>query len=443
VTERLAYDLIILGLGTAGAALARAAARRGLRVFGIDSKPLGEAGARWVNGVPRWCFEAAEIDPPRHPELRAEGEGFHMIAGWGPRRVTVPSAGLLEVDMRALVARLQAEAAAAGATLRGELRATGLVQAGAGWSVALSSGERVEAALVVDAAGLGGCGIVSSHRPDRRDLCVAAQAVHEIADIDAAKAFFAKHNVPVGDAAVFTGVAGGYSIVNVRADISQRAAKDGDAPPTISILTGAIPGRGHTPGTVLLERFLEANPWIGPRIFGGARAIPIGPPAGALFEGGVLRVGDAAGMVFAAHGSGIGLHLLVGADLAAHLAAGRSAEAWQAHFHRRFGGMICASVVFARFSSTIDGALLERLLASGLLSPNLMRAGLLQRPMRPGAGDLPGLLIAGLRSPALVRRLAPTLVQMQRLELHHLRVPDGAAELGRWLEARDRLLGGG
>jgi hypothetical protein len=287
VTERPAYDLINLGLGKAGAALARAAARRGLRVFGIDSKPLGEAGARWVNGVPRWCFEAAEIDPPRHPELRAEGEGFHMIAGWGPRRVTVPSAGLLEVDMRALVARLQAEAAAAGATLRGELRATGLVQAGAGWSVALSSGERVEAALVVDAAGLGGCGLVSSHRPDRRDLCVAAQAVHEIADIDAAKAFFAKHNVPVGDAAVFTGVAGGYSIVNVRADISQRAAKDGDAPPTISILTGAIPGGGHTPGTVLLERFLEANPWIGPRIFGGARAIPIGPPAGALFEGGV------------------------------------------------------------------------------------------------------------------------------------------------------------
>lgn len=433
-------ELLVIGLGTAGAALARAASMRGLRVVGIDSRPLSEAGARWVNGVPRWCFAAAGLEAPSGPELHGEGAGFHMIAGWGPRRLVAPAEGLLEVDMRALVARLQREAALAGATLIGEVRATQLRRVESGWAVTLSTGAELRVAQVVDAAGLGGCGLVPAHRPERRDLCVAAQAVHAIDDMAGCRAFFDAHRVPLGDAAVFTGVAGGFSIVNVRAELSAHHA-EGSAPgPTVSILTGAIPGLGHAAGPALLQRFVAEQPWIGEQRFGGARAIPIGPPAGRLVEEGVLRIGDAAGMVFAAHGSGIGLHLLVGADLAAHLAQGQPVGSYTARFHRRFGGMICASVAFARFSTTIDQPLLERLVDSGLLSPQLFRAGLLQHPMRPGASDLPGLLVSALRSPSLLRRLGPTLVQMQRLELHHLRVPDADPAFSTWLDARDRLL---
>ena len=428
-------DLLVIGLGTAGSALVRAAATAGLKVLGVDSKPLDQTGARWVNGVPRWCFEAAGLAEPAAPERRAEGGGFHMIAGWGPTRLAVPADGLLEVDMRLLSARLLRDAEGAGARLIGGVKALEITPSADPMLVRLSNGEEVSARTVVDAAGLGGCGLVSAHRPERNDLCVAAQAVHAVTDIDAGRAFFAAKGVPVGDAAVFTGISGGYSIVNVRLD-----DHPGAAAPSVSILTGAIPAAGHTPGGTLLDRFVAEQPWIGERLFGGARAIPIGPPLGELVEGGVLRIGDAAGMVFAAHGSGIGLQLLVAADLTQHLAAGRAPRAWQARFHRQFGGMICSAVAFARFSSTIDPALLERLLNSGLLSPNLVRAGLLQHPMRPGALDLPGLLFSAFKSPALLRRLAPTLVQMQRLELHHLRVPAEAGAFARWLAARDRLL---
>ena len=55
------YDVAIIGLGTAGSALAFQCARVGLRVLGVDARTFDEAGARWVNGVPAWTFDAASV----------------------------------------------------------------------------------------------------------------------------------------------------------------------------------------------------------------------------------------------------------------------------------------------------------------------------------------------------------------------------------------------
>ena len=112
--------VVVLGLGTAGAAVAALCARRGLQVTGVDRQPLDATGARWVNGVPAWVFDAVRLDPPRPPEHLGGQEPFHLIAGWDGPRMTLK--GVQDVDMRALTTRLLAQPPVAALLSRAALR---------------------------------------------------------------------------------------------------------------------------------------------------------------------------------------------------------------------------------------------------------------------------------------------------------------------------------
>lgn len=428
-------DLLVIGCGTAGAAVARAAACAGLRVTAVEKRPLHQAGARWLNGVPRAVFAQGGLAEPAGAERAGPGGRFHLIAGMGPTRVTLPAHDLLDVDMRLLVARLQADATAAGASLLGQRAVVEISALDDAAQVRLSDGTQLQAAVVVDASGLGGVGFDPAPQPGAAELCVAAQGVFAVRDAEAAAAFCARHGVAPGETAVFTGVSGGYSIINLRVELEDPEG------PSVALLTGGLPGRGFASGPAMQAKFCEEHPWIGPQRFGGARAIPIGPPLGRLHAGRMLRFGDAAGMVFAVHGSGIGLQLVAAADLAAQLAAGSGLDQWTARFHQRWGGDLCAGVAFARMSAALAPADLRTLFGSGLAPPGLMLRGLLQQPMRAALDELPGLALSALRHPGLVARLAPTLARMQALGLHHRSVPSDAAAFDQWLARRDALLG--
>lgn len=158
-------------------------------------------------------------------------------------------------------------------------------------------------------------------------------------DRQAAEAFFEARGVPVGETLCFTGVAGGYSIVNV--------SLHGDE---LGVLTGSIPHLGLPSGRQLLDRFAAEHPWVGERIFGGNRAIPLTPPHARLAEGPVALLGDSASRIFAAHGSGIGGQLVAAALLARTLAAGGSPEDWGRAWQRQHGGLFAGAALFARFS---------------------------------------------------------------------------------------------
>ncbi|HJL49764.1 MAG TPA: FAD-dependent oxidoreductase, partial [Polyangiaceae bacterium LLY-WYZ-15_(1-7)] len=110
-------DVLIVGAGSTGAAAAAFLAEAGFDVLAVDRRAPREAGARWLNAVPPWCFEEAGLGRPRAPE-RWGGEGEHAsvvaIAGGGPR-VRIEAACTDHVDMRLLVARLQERAERAGA----------------------------------------------------------------------------------------------------------------------------------------------------------------------------------------------------------------------------------------------------------------------------------------------------------------------------------------
>ncbi len=270
----------------------------------------------------------------------------------------------------------------------------------------------VRAQIVVDASGLGGARLLGTPAPHRRDLCAAAQAVHALTDPAGARSFLESHGAAEGETLCFTGIAGGYSILNV--------SVHGDE---VSVLTGSIPADGHMPGRKILETFVDETPWIGARIFGGHRAIPLGRPLDTLVAGSVVAVGDAGRQVFSAHGSGIGAGMIAGRMLADALHETGRPETYERRWMRRYGGLFAAYDAFRRFSQALTGAELERLMASGLLDADSGAAGLAQRWPRPTlrrALRLPGQLV---RVGSLGRRLAEVGARMATLRALYAAYP--------------------
>jgi flavin-dependent dehydrogenase len=428
------FDVAIVGAGTAGAGVAWQCAKRGMRVICLDTRPLGEAGARWINGVPSWQLDDAGIPRPSGAELLADDPPLHLVAGWGPERVVLTGRGVVELDMRELVARLQSLASEAGATLRGGVRVLGL------------SGDRLEtsegplrAEVTVDASGLAGTPLAPRPVIAREHLCAAAQAVHTITDHAAARDWFAQHEVPEGDALCFTGIAGGYSIINVRLE--------GD---TLGILTGSIPADGHPSGRALLDRFVAEHSWIGSPLFGGARAIPIRRPFDRLVHGRVALLGDAASQVFSAHGSGIGIGLLAGRVLAESLANENNLANYERRFLREHGGLLAGYDIFRRFSQRLAVDDLARLMRIGVLDARSALAGTSQRwptlfdhPTTLNAAALASKLEGFARAPAHTVALARVGARMAEVAALYRVYPgaDAGWPAKVWSRAVARIVG--
>jgi len=372
-------DVAIVGAGTAGAAAAWQLARRGLRVVAVDRLPLDRTGARWSNGVSLRAYDRAGLPRPTGDEDRG-GPAMHLIAGWGPTSVRVES-DLREIDMRALGQRLIHLAMEAGARIAGDVEVTGWTEE-EGLQTRLGP---LRARWYVDASGMHGVPWLSHPRVPKAQMCTAAQQTRRLRDRGAARDWFDRFGVPEGEVACFTSVAGGYSIVNVR--------YHGDE---MAILTGSMPADGVPAGPALLRRFVEEHSdWIGQPLWGGARAIPLALPLRDLHEGPWIRFGDAAGMVYAAHGSGIGPQLVGSQLLGRTLASGGTAADFSRRWHATEGRELRRAHAFHRFSRTIDSEDLGRLVRAGLMHPELVRSGLEQRRPRVQA-DVVAALARGL-----------------------------------------------
>jgi len=340
-------------------------------------------------------FDEASIERPEEPELRDSGSTFHLIAGRAGRRITVRDHGLFEVDMRKLVSRLQAQAREAGADFVSGVSVSGVV----GRTVATSSGD-VEAGAVIDASGLSGARLLGAPRVHGRDLCSAAQHVYRVRDVPASRAFLDEIGVAERDVACFTGIAGGYSILNVRVH--------GD---TISILTGSISHGGHPSGTRILDEFCARHSWIGERIFGGARAIPIRRPFDRIASGSVCAIGDAASQVFPAHGSGIGAGMVAAKYAADALETGAGLLDYASTWQRDKGPMFAVFDLFRRFSQTLSVDDLEWLMKSGVMDVESVRSGMSQALPRPQGLSLATKSASLLRRPKLALGIAQLAVK--------------------------------
>ena len=354
-------DVVVVGFGSAGATAARLFARAGKRVLIIDKRPVGETGARWVNSIPRWCFDAAGVTQPTGDELfggYASGDDhvFHLVAPGGESRLALKAPPVLHVDMRRLVDRLARQALEAGAVfLQASVREVGVVAERVS-SVLVETREgtkRFRAKLIVDASGIGGA--VRKRIPalagawpaaEAESRCMAAQFQFAVRDKAALEAFLRSHGALPGHDVAFPGCAGGYSTLTL---FTTRSLDQ------VGVLTGSIPALGVMDAGALLDQFAARAPWLGERLWGGRGAIPVRRPYDELACTGVALIGDAACQVHASHGSGVGMGLLAAralVDAVGHQAdpgTSTTLEVYTRSFHRSYGGLLTAADAFRRF----------------------------------------------------------------------------------------------
>lgn len=416
------FDVIVVGAGTSGAAVAGMLAAQGMRVACLERRPLDEAGARWINGVPRAAFHTARIALPDRDESDGRPAPFHLRAGGG--RVLVPTHDVIEVDMRKLVARLQAIATAAGADLR-----EGVTVLGRNDNVLETTTGPLRARWFVDASGLTGARLLGQPRVAADDICAAAQEVREVIDRNAARAYFANHGVAEGEVLGFVGVAGGYSVLNVRLH---------HGADTIGILTGSIPSLGFSSGKAILDDFAARHAWVGPRLFGGSGPIPLRRAHDRLANDRVALLGDAGCQVFPAHGSGIGAGLIAARLLADTLARGGSLRDYEVEWQRAHGGLFAFFDVFRRWNQTVSAQALGRAMDDGVIDPETLRAGIDQVIPRPSLKSLAIKARAAVKNPSLAS-VATRSIAVRAL---YKRYPRRTKHVGAWARQVDWLLGG-
>lgn len=423
-------DIVVVGAGPAGAHFAARVAEKGARVALLDQRPRGLSGAQWINGVAAWMFHEADLDSPAPPELLGKDHSFTLLNADGSQRLTAPENPILEVDMRRLGDRLSQKAADAGADLFWETHAHDLETRPGGRPGALLAHRgqdkrpiRFLARLFVDASGMTAAirrrvpELDWSCPPPRpRDLCAAAQEVRKIKDPGGARAFLARHRAEPEQTLAWSGVHGGFSILNVR------ISEDFN---TVSILTGAIATPEHPSGKKMIQKFLKAHQWVGERCYGGSRAIPLRRPYTRLVAPGVALLGDAACQVYSSHGSGIGIGLIaariladvVGDTVARGEDPGDPKHLWHyaARFHRRWGGLLGFSDVFRRFSQRLSSQELSALMRS-LMTPSMLQSGLAQKPAVVRPNEIPRLVKGALKEPRALLAMLPILLRMPLIE---------------------------
>lgn len=447
-------DVVVVGAGTAGANAAYQLARRGRQVLLVERRGADDAGAQWHNGVLDRHFVEAGLEPPSGAERSVEEGTIHM-RGRDPRvGPTVLDAPTVRADMALLGRRLRQLGADAGVELVDEVTdldvsvdASGRVR-----SVELrreaGSARRVVADLFVDASGWRG--VLRRRSPHLEpwcpplsgdELCSAADVVHRIADRDGAQRYLERHGARLGDVVTHLGVVGGFSTVAVTVfpDLE-----------TVGILVGCLTNGRYSTGPKMVDDLRRRERWIGEPVHTGAGVIPLRRPYARVSAPGLALVGDAAGQVFPAHGSGIGVGLVAGSMLAEGVAdladPGDPASLWaryQAPFMARFGADLLAYDALRRASTRLGADGVDELLRSGVADAETLEAGLDQRWAVPGpvaAARQAGRLA---RHPRLAAVMVPALARAQALRVHAGRYPTEAdvAALARWERRTGALLG--
>lgn len=416
-------DILVIGGGSAGTAVGAFFAQQGRHVCVIERRAQG--GARWVNGVPAWCFEQARISLPRGAEHTNPfgSHSFVVAMPDGSASVRIENSPTLHVDMRHLVARLRDMAITAGCEfVRGRVNTIERVDdRNHGVEVQINDSKTVfRPKLIVDASGISFVTrklvpLIAQHCAAVRDddICAAAQFQCLVIDKTKARSFLAAHGAQPGDSLALTGVAGGYSVITLFTDPDMHH---------VGVLTGSIPATGAPTGATMLDRFVRAHPWIGGRHFGGQGAIPLRRPQTHVGLPGLAVVGDAACQVYSAHGSGVGMGLIAArmlvdaADGCPDPGTHDVTLRYSGTFLTKYGGLLAGSDIFRRFSQSLHPNDIRKLMTAGFLNPELMGAALNQEQPPVDRRTALATLRGAIREPRLASRLLPVLAKIATVQ---------------------------
>lgn len=448
-------DVAVIGAGPAGAHCAQRLARAGVSVALVDKRSEGKAGAQWLNAVPGWMFDSADLARPVPPELHGVGEPVVLAVAGGAARIHIDEGPVFTVDMRLLGQRLAKTAARAGARMLWDhhVRAVEVVD---GRPVAVTldrdgAETRLEAKVFVDASGMPA--VIRRHVPSLESrcpdptpehICTAVQQVREVADRAGAEAWMRAHGIRPGQRLNTVAVAGGFSL---------RQAGVSEDLTTVDILMGAAAHVRGASGGAILRDFLAQNPWVGPVVFGGAAPIPLRRPYGHLIAPGVALLGDAACQVYSSHGSGIGIGLIAARMLSDAVIANRRTGAdpgalralwaYPCTFHRRWGGMLAGADLSRRMTQLLTPAETDALFRSGVVPRAMMLDTIENRRSRMRPSDLPAMALGALRAPRILAKVAPMLARIPRIERLASRYPGipDRAQVNAWDRRMGALVG--
>jgi len=417
--SRKEFDAVVIGAGSAGSACSLFLTRAGLRVALLESRPLEQAGARWVNGVPAWMFEQAGLATPAPPESRGEAPAFVVTDAALHSRLRVEPSPVTTVDMPRLCARLHRLCNDAGVEIFDRFHTQSL--------------------KTLDARPVSLAGEVRTTARSARGMIFKAALFVDASDRAGAEEFLSRNRLRPGEVLAATGVDGGFSTSSLQLDADLE---------TVDLLTGSIAGPGQRGGPALMGELKNSRPWIGRRISGGSGLVPLRRPYDRLVAPGIALVGDAACQVFPAHGSGTGSGLLAARALsnavAGKLDPGSLDALWtyQADWQRGFGSLCAAYDVFRRYSQSLDGDELAGLLGSGILGAASFKAGLDQVMPRQSFAELSVSLRELARAPGMWG-LVPQLVRMGAARALYRRYPTESNQraLARWSTAASWLFG--
>ena len=448
----LSFDVVVLGAGSSGAAVAWMLGARGRRVALLESRPFATGGARWVNDIPPWMFDRAEVERPSNGEKRCDHVPISLVGGHRRARLDAGLRPMWGVDMRRLTERLRENAVRAGVEAfdqvvlenveRDEGRLTAIrVRA----KKALDSEARAQslvlsARLFVDATGMRQALLrrfpplsVDCPVPSGAEVCTAHQQVREVAHSDGALAFLAKHHMAPGEVLTFTGRRGGYSTLAVTVEPGLNH---------VEVLTGVGGGANQGRASQLLRELVTEQPWIGPVVYGGGGRIPIRRPYDRLAAPGLVLVGDSGCQVFPVHASGVGSGLVAARILEESLrgyddpGSERATWAYQSAFHRERGGVHAAYDAMRRASQRLDGATLDMLLASGLVAKGSTASAMDQRLHAPGPREIVQLARAASREPRASLDLVWSALRMPTIRRAYMGYPSKPSERGLRVWAR-------
>lgn len=273
------FDVLVVGLGPAGARAAWAAARGGCRVLAVDRKHAAGQPVQCAEFVPAMIGIAVEGLAGCVCQPIAAMDTF--VEGAPPDRMD-PFPGQM-LDRGAFDARLVEAASRAGAECRFAATVRAIAADGA---VTLSDGSRIAPRVIVGADGPRSAvgraiGHVNRQLVETRQVTVPLRAAHAATDI------FLSADIPGGYGWLFPK----GEIANVGAGVSP--ARKGELKRIVDALHGRLVAEGRVGADVISRT-------------GGA--IPVGgplEPRGRLGAVAVLLAGDAAGLANPVTGAGI------------------------------------------------------------------------------------------------------------------------------------------
>ncbi|MEM1623320.1 MAG: digeranylgeranylglycerophospholipid reductase [Sulfolobales archaeon] len=438
------YDVVIVGLGVAGAYAAYKLSKSGLKVLAVDIKPYDRLGDKPCgDAVGKHHLESLGLADLPQEILEGYVRGIDIFSPSENFKFRVLGDGY-EVNRIGLVRYLVKQALDFGLEIKTETAALGpIIRNGFVCGVVLREGNRsveVGAKVVVDASG--NARSIARRLPSEWPVAEGLEIVdsniayrevrelhREIEEPDILRIYVSKRVAPGGYWWLFP-----YSSL----------------PGYVNVGLGIQGGRGYPhPRTLLYQHVLSRELFKGSRLIeAGGAVVPTREPLKSLVWHGIAVVGDAAYTVNPVHGGGKGSAMIsancVASAIIKGLEVGRvdANGLWSANicYMNSYGAKQAVLNVFRLFLQELSDDDIEFGMSKKIIREEDLNVLSLRGDLELSVVDKAMRFLAGLRRPSLLFKLKNVAEYMDKVRVLYDNYPRSPAELPQWSRKVSSLL---